>query len=78
MNVLFYFPFPPKVLTNFLVIYRVLLGRAWDRETENRLSTLNWEPRGAGMTTFGTVDVDLPQTSISEEDPPEISFRKGV
>lgn len=31
-----------KVLSYFLVLYRVYSGRAWDRQTQNQLSTMRW------------------------------------
>ncbi|EKM75605.1 hypothetical protein AGABI1DRAFT_109358 [Agaricus bisporus var. burnettii JB137-S8] len=31
-----------EVLSYFLVLYRVYSGRAWDRQTQNQLSTMRW------------------------------------
>jgi hypothetical protein len=65
-----------KILTNFLVIYRVLSGRAWTRETQSRLSSLMWASNRSGATTSGTVEPR--QTSILEDDTPVVGFREDV
>ncbi|XP_006456929.1 hypothetical protein AGABI2DRAFT_181347 [Agaricus bisporus var. bisporus H97] len=53
------------ILANYLVVYRVLSGRAWDRQTQHRLSTLNWD-HGPAVATIGTLN--LGQSSTSEEE----------
>ncbi|EKM75289.1 hypothetical protein AGABI1DRAFT_109562 [Agaricus bisporus var. burnettii JB137-S8] len=45
-----------EVLTYFLVLYRVLSGRAWNRQTQNQLSTLRW---GRHITQLSEADSDM-------------------
>ncbi|XP_006457249.1 hypothetical protein AGABI2DRAFT_123117 [Agaricus bisporus var. bisporus H97] len=39
-----------EILSYFLVLYRVFSGRAWNRQTQNQLSTVIWGRRGNQLT----------------------------
>ncbi|KAF7782084.1 hypothetical protein Agabi119p4_1460 [Agaricus bisporus var. burnettii] len=45
-----------EVLSYFLVLYRVFSGRAWNRQTQNQLSTLRW---GRHVTQLSQADSDM-------------------
>ncbi|EKM79764.1 hypothetical protein AGABI1DRAFT_127448 [Agaricus bisporus var. burnettii JB137-S8] len=62
------------ILANYLVVYRVLSGRAWDRQTQHRLSTLKWD-QGPGVATIGTLN--LRQSSTSEEESSMEQYFRG-
>ncbi|XP_006463761.1 hypothetical protein AGABI2DRAFT_120569 [Agaricus bisporus var. bisporus H97] len=65
-----------RVLSYLLVVYRVFSGRAWDRQTGNDLSTIEWNrPRPVTEVTTGTVN----QQEIKlEAKPSTLSLRGDV
>lgn len=45
------------MIAYLLVLYRVLLGRAWTGETERQLSTLQWNhDEGNGLSSADTIN----------------------
>ncbi|EKM75284.1 hypothetical protein AGABI1DRAFT_132421 [Agaricus bisporus var. burnettii JB137-S8] len=50
-----------QVLTYFLIIYRVFSGRAWNGQTQSRLSTLQWgqDATQPADTTIRTISIGI-------------------
>ncbi|KAF7782111.1 hypothetical protein Agabi119p4_1487 [Agaricus bisporus var. burnettii] len=64
------------ILSYFLTLYRVFSGRAWDRQTQTKLSTLRWEHRSTQLT--GDDNSDMEDVDNMEASPPTFSSRPNI
>ncbi|XP_006457251.1 hypothetical protein AGABI2DRAFT_146848 [Agaricus bisporus var. bisporus H97] len=67
--------FQVEILSYFLILYRVFLGRAWDGQTQTKLSTLRWERRGTQPTDD---NLDIEVVNNVEASTPIFSSRPNV